>query len=138
VPSRGMICPRFGSSDGPHQKEGAGNAGRLTHPQPCVQNEKRTQASHYRYAETIRHSLHDGLRLIARSPRCPGLIATVIERGVSDRRADIANSRDLIPASGDQDHTLSPSEGRITRQLTPPSSIASRTNVRDDRETPLL
>jgi hypothetical protein len=44
----------------------------------------------------------------------------------------------LTSASGGQDHTLSPSEGRITRQLMPLSSIASRANVRDDREAPLL
>jgi hypothetical protein len=66
------------------------------------------------------------------------LIATVVERGVSDRRADIAISRNLTSASGGQDHTLSPSESRITRQLMRPSSIASRANVRDDREAPLL
>jgi hypothetical protein len=33
---------------------------------------KSTQASHHRYAETIRHSLRDGLRSMACSPRCPG------------------------------------------------------------------
>jgi hypothetical protein len=56
------------------------------------------------------------------------LIATVAPRNVS---------QNLIPASGDQDHTLSPSEGCITRRTMLPSSIASRANVRDDRETPL-
>jgi hypothetical protein len=34
-------------------------------------SEKSTRVSHHRFAETIRHSLHNGLRLILRSPRCP-------------------------------------------------------------------
>ena len=71
-------------------------------------------------------------------PGVRALIATVVERGVSDRRADIAISRNLTSASGGRDHTLLPSESRITRQLMQPSSIASRANVRDDRATPLL
>jgi hypothetical protein len=70
------------------------------------------------------------------------LIATVVVRGVSGRKADIANSRNLIPASGDQDHTPLPSEGCITRQrcrLRPSHpaarfvTIAKRPSV---RETP--
>jgi hypothetical protein len=46
-------------------------------------------------------------------------------------------SADLIPASGDQDHTSSPSAlaTLVSRDY---ASIASRTNVRDDRETPLV
>jgi hypothetical protein len=36
-------------------------------------SEESTQASHHRYAETVRRSLHDGLRLIPRSPRSAGL-----------------------------------------------------------------
>ena len=36
--------------------------------------EKPHEHSHHRSAETFRHSLHDGLRLIARSPRCAGLV----------------------------------------------------------------
>ena len=59
-----------------------------------------TRVSHYRYAVTIRHSLRDGLRLMARSPRGAGLD--------SPRRS--ANvSRSLTPASGRQDYTLLPS-----------------------------
>ncbi|HET7490416.1 MAG TPA: hypothetical protein VFK01_00925, partial [Bradyrhizobium sp.] len=30
------------------------------HPQPCVQEMKAHKRSHHRYAETFRHSLHDG------------------------------------------------------------------------------
>ena len=57
------------------------------------------------------------LRLIARSPRCPGLIATVACR---------VSSANLIPASGNRDHTPLPSAGRIPRQMMQPASIASR------------
>jgi hypothetical protein len=48
-------------------------------------------------------------------------------------RSIIAN---LTPASGRQDHTASPSASNVIRLLTKPASIASRLNVRDDRDTP--
>jgi hypothetical protein len=38
---------------------------------------KSTRVSHHRYAETIRHSLRDGLRLIRDLPGVPGFLATV-------------------------------------------------------------
>jgi hypothetical protein len=45
-------------------------------------------------------------------------------------------TQDLIPASGDRDRTISPSAaGAFVNRAA--ASIASRTNVRDDRETPL-
>jgi hypothetical protein len=43
----------------------------------------------------------------------------------------------LMPASGHQDHTTSPSARKALSSLAPLASIASRSNVRDDRETPL-
>ena len=94
-----------------------------THPQPCVQNEGMHARKSRQVRRTFRHSLRDGLPLIARSPRSPGLIASVALRNVS---------QDLIPASGDQDHTLLP--------YAPPRFvqrgfrvIASRPTFRDDR-----
>jgi len=48
-------------------------------------------------------------------------------------RSIIAN---LTPASGRQDHTASPSARNVVRLLTSLASTASRTNVRDDRDTP--
>jgi hypothetical protein len=54
------------------------------------------------------------LRLIARSPRSTGLDS--LRRLPACRpKADIATT-DLIPASGDQDHTPSPSAADITRR----------------------
>src|SRR5690349_9095502 len=38
-------------------------------------SEESTQASHHRYAETVRHSLHDGLAAYTRSPRSAGLVS---------------------------------------------------------------
>jgi hypothetical protein len=45
----------------PQKTEGAGNAGRSSHPQPRMRNKKAYERSHHRFAETIRHSLHDGV-----------------------------------------------------------------------------
>jgi hypothetical protein len=44
---------------------------------------------------------------------------------------------DLMPASGHQDHTTSPSATAPFVLEAPSTSTASRLNVRDDRETPL-
>jgi hypothetical protein len=70
------------------------------------------------------------LRLIRDLPGEPGFLATVV--GVM--RSIIAN---LAPASGRQDHTISPSASRHSSDDAPrPSHPAP--NVRDDREAPLL
>jgi hypothetical protein len=62
----------------PPTSEGAGNAGRWLHPQPRLQGKKANEHSHYRFAETIRHSLRDGaFRLLRALPGVSGLIATV-------------------------------------------------------------
>ena len=47
-------------------------------------------------------------------------------------------SANLTPASGRQDHTALPSAAGALRLCAPPTSIASCTNVRDDREAPLF
>src|SRR5215472_18848095 len=73
--SRGTKCPGDASSLSLEIKEGAGNAGCQVAPAALRANGKSTQASHYRYAETIRHSLRDGLRAYTCSPRCTGLVS---------------------------------------------------------------
>ena len=79
------------------------------HPRPRVQQGKHTsskpQVSRSQPAFPARwcYGLSRAL------PGVRALIATVVERGVSDRRADIANSRNLTPASGCRDHTPLPS-----------------------------
>ena len=70
-------------------------AGR-THGPPATKN---AGGRYHRFSQNIRHSPRDGLRLIARSPRCTGLC--------SHRRLCETSCKGLIPASGDQDHTLS-------------------------------
>ena len=88
---------------------------------------KAHECSHHRYAATSQHSLRNGVRLITRSPRCPGLLATVACRSLTS----------LIPASGDQDHTILPSA--LARSSTAPIRPSHPApNTRDDREAPLL
>ena len=57
-------------------------------------------ASNNRAAETVRRSLRNGLRLMARSPRSAGL---------DSLRHPWIRPTNLTPASGCQDHTSSPS-----------------------------
>jgi hypothetical protein len=114
----------------PPKSEGAGNAGRATHPQPCVQSKK------------ARKQVTTG------SPRHPGtpcangfngfLRALPGDRACCHRpRAMRSHCREFMPASRHQDHTTSPSANlhiRLMRRLRPPPPAP---NVRDDRETPL-
>ena len=66
--------------------------------------------SHHRSSQYNRHSLRDGLRLIARSPRRPGFDCLRRQR---------TRPAGLIPASGDQDHTPSPSAAVLLVQQRP-------------------
>jgi hypothetical protein len=78
-------------------------------------------SSHHRHADTSRHSLRDGFTAYTRPPRCPAFLATV---------AGGSSSADLIPASGDQDHTISPSapatlvsHGLYVHRIPPPTFV---------------
>ena len=112
----------------PSKEEGAGNAGCSLHPQPRTQSKKAHECSHHRYAETIRHSPRNGFNGFLRD--LPGDRAFL----PPSLAAFAAN---LMPASGHQDHTTSPSafapfvKGAIRVHRIPP-------RVRDDREPPLL
>jgi hypothetical protein len=85
----------------------------LTHGPPATRN---AGGSHHRFGRINRHSLRDGVTAYTRSPRCPGLIATVALRNVP---------QGLIPASGDRDHAISPSASAPSSESTH-ASIASR------------
>ena len=89
--------------------------------------ESRKHTSEYRYAETFRPSLRNGLRLIARSP-VSGLD--------SHRHPQGLLPASLIPASVDQDHTPLPSalSSLVQRRQKRPSQPAL--NVRDDAYAP--
>jgi len=94
--------------------QGMPGAGR-THGPPAT---RKAGGSHHRFSRNNRHSLRNGLRLIARSPRSTGLASL-------RRPANV--SQDLIPASGDQDHTPSPSAStHIVCAPSRPSHPASR------------
>ncbi len=95
-----------------------------------------TRVSHYRSAETVRHSLRDGFTAYTRSPRSAGLDSLRRPYGVSGPKGRHRHPTDLIPASGDQDHTILPSAPTpFVRR--PGASTAFHPNVRDGRETPL-
>jgi hypothetical protein len=81
-------------------------AGR-THGPPAT---RKAGGSHHRSSQYNRHSLRDGLRLIARSPRRPGFDCLRRQR---------TRPAGLIPASGDQDHTPSPSAAVLLVQQRP-------------------
>ena len=49
----------------------------LAAPAASHATKKAHERSHHRFAETVRPSLRNGLRLIPRSPRRPGFLATV-------------------------------------------------------------
>ena len=74
------------------------------HPRPHVQMKKTHELSHHRYAETIRHSLRDGFNGFLRS--LPGDRALLPPSPAMMRWA---SSACLIPASGYQNATTSPS-----------------------------
>jgi hypothetical protein len=96
----GTRCPSFAGCFTLMKERAQGKPGaRCTRGLVCKRAQKHAH-EHTGPAEAIRLSLRSGLRLIPRSPRCPGLIATVA-RGLA--------SANLIPASGDQDHASSPS-----------------------------
>ena len=94
---------------------------------PAASCARNAQTMHTRNPQvqpnTRRHPLRNGLRLIRTLPGVPGLLATVACRFVTTG---------LIPASGDQDHTTSPSASAAARRARPKASIASCANVRDD------
>ena len=127
--SRDTKCPSSASSSSLEAKRAQGRPGVLrTHSRAC--SEKSTRVSHYRSAETIRPSLRNGLNgLCSCSPRCTGLLATVACR---------SSPTSLIPASGDQDHTISPYANCAVRPTANPRPPHPAANVRDDRDTPLF
>ena len=109
--------------------KGAGNAGCWPHPRALRAKKGALCARKQRQgSRNNRHSLRNGFTAYTRSPRCTGL--------VGHRRPGII-TQDLIPASGDQDRAISPyALARSSRTPRRPSHPAS--NVRDDREAPLL
>ena len=92
----------------------------------CVVN---TRVSHHGHTGTTRHSPRNGFNGFLRA--LPGDRACLPPS--SPRSLLLKN---LMPASGHQDHTTLPSAFALFVSQHK-ASIASRSNVRDDRETPL-
>jgi len=105
--------------------------GAQPHPQPRVRNRKAHEQVTTGSADAIRRFLRNGFNGLFRAlPGEPGLLSP------SPRNAK--HCRELTPASGRQDHTALPSARwriRLAHQKRPPHPAS---NVRDDRDTPLL
>jgi hypothetical protein len=128
VPSRGAARPSCECRHATRKLEGAGNAGCTMHPQPCVQRVKAHKRSYHRYAETFRHSPRDGFTVSF-------VISPVTGLCCHRRLADLS-STDLIPASGDQDHTTSPSASQGARLAHSKRPSHPALHVRDDAQRP--
>src|SRR3954464_13314896 len=108
--------------------KGVGNAGRPMHPQPRVQKNKSTRAESPQVHQ-------DPPGIPARNGFTACFALSSVTGLVCHRRLRFV-SANLTPASGRQDHPTSPSaSARFVKRAA--ASTASRTNVRDDRETPL-
>jgi hypothetical protein len=89
---------------------------------------KARKHSHYRFTGIHRHSLRNGSTAYTWSPRCAGL--------VSHRRLRKLLPINLTPASGCQDHTISPyASAPFVWEANRVHRIPPRVN--DDREPPL-
>jgi hypothetical protein len=118
------------SSSRPLPSEGAGNAGRTMRPQPCVRVEKAHKRSHHGHTGNTRHSPRNGFNGFLRA-----LLGDRALLPPSYLRSLLL--RNLMPASGHQDHTTSPSASKAPSSEATPVSIASRPTSVTTR-TPLL
>jgi hypothetical protein len=115
----------------PLKDKGAGNAGRPMRPAvSCARWSKKAHTSIQVTPESPGTPRAMVLRLISCSPRCSGLLATVVPEMLS-------LPRNLTPASGCQDHTILPSASGalVSRTL---RVHRSPPRERDDRVSPLL
>ena len=126
--SRGAITPESCIISSPRENRGRRECRVLaaTHGPP---GSKKPGGSHHRFSRIIRHSLRDGFNGVLRALPRNRAFLLLSPRG--------SQPRDLTSASGGQDHTLSLVRTSAARPARTDTSIASRTNVRDDREAPL-
>jgi hypothetical protein len=90
------------------------------------------RVSHHGHTGNARHSPRNGFNGFLRAlPGEPGLLSPSPARCASI-------VAELTPASGRQDHTTSPSARFALSSVAQLASTASRLDVRDDREPPLL
>src|SRR5882724_8948659 len=126
----------FAHSDRFSGHKGAGNAGRAMRPQPRVQNKKAHEHSHHRFTGNTRPSLRNGFNGFLRAlPGDRAFLPPSSPRSFASRELDTS-----VGASGPHDFAVRSSIIRPREIIAPDAaaSIASRLNVRDDREAPLL
>jgi hypothetical protein len=111
--------------------EDAGNAGCLAAPM-APRTKESTRVSHHRLGRSTGIPCATVLTAYGALSPVIGFLATVISCDAS------ASSRNLMPASRHQDHTLSPSAFCIARQPMRKRPPHPAPNVRDDREAPSL
>src|SRR5205807_2162999 len=114
-------------SEPPSIERGRRESRVLAAPIASHANKKAHERSRHRFAETIRPSLRNGLRLIPRSPWRPGFLATIACGSLRQLDASVG-------ASGP--HGFAVRYG-IVRLATPKRPPHPAPNVRDDREAPL-
>jgi len=119
----------------PPKAEGAGNAGCWPHPRAlrakksalCARKQRQVQPEH-------RHSLRNGLRLIARSPRCTGLDShRRLPNSLGKLDPSIGRSGPHAFAVREECFRQRDKRARAPRRPPHPASC-----VRDDRDTPLM
>src|SRR4029078_2511190 len=103
--------------------EGAGNAGRSMRPQPRMQNKKAYEHSHHGHTGFTRHSPRNGFNGFLRA--LPGDRA-LLPPSLADPSAN------LMPASGHQNHTTSPSAKHARSSSPPPRVHRIPPRLRDD------
>ncbi len=135
--------------------EGAGNAGCPMHPQPRVQSVESTRVSHHRFTGVARRSLRNGFTAYsALSPATNSSCHRHRRIWLVQARSGSKNLRRFDTSNGCQDHTALPyaatsfvqrAVDRSRKTALRPrlradaaASTASRPNVRDDHDTPLL
>jgi hypothetical protein len=129
--SRAADRLRVIASSPPSQWRAQGMPGASAAPAALRATKESTQASHRRSAEHVRHSPRGWFYGLWRAlPGEPGFLSP------SPRNAK--HCRELTPASGRQDHALSPSAPRAFVSRAHHVHRIFRPTFGDDRETPLL
>ncbi len=126
--SRGAMRPSFWMTFAPPQRRGSREGRVRAAPAvSCASCTKENAHEHTGSAETLRPSPRNGFTAYSALSSVTGFLATVAPRALP---------QNLTPASGRQDHTISPYASRAVVKGTSASTAPHRA-FRDDREPPL-
>ncbi len=129
--SRGGIRPSFCQHIVPRKQRAQGMPD-ASRTRSLVRKAKNTRVSHHRYAETVRHSLRDGVTTYSRAlPGDRPVTGLVCHRRLAENSAKLDAS---VGASGPHDFAVRIDALRLSA---PPRPSHPAPNVRDDREAPL-